>query len=280
SSVPAPISSAAGGLASRPGATLATAAPCRWTATVQLGNVGLGGSFAGADVTASDAPTVNTTVGSGKTVEITGSLLVKSLTQQYAYVNGLTYSVGGIVGIGVINPTATTGGMISTGFDGTVTKAETVTVSAVDTVRTNATAPGGTGWCAVGIHDFTATATTGPKITTSVGGTITAHMDVVVESVVFTDTQAISTGVVFAGVAAVSKLSVVATDETKISTDVTGPRPSPAGNIRISAYHDYDAKATPKPKLLDTFQTVASIENTNISLFVQVDHGAKISADA
>src|SRR5262249_1632050 len=197
-----------------------------------------------------------------------------------AYVNGLTYSVGGIVGIGVINPTATTGGMISTGFDGTVTKAETVTVSAVDTVRTNATASGGTGSFGVGIHDVTATAATGPKTTTSVGGTITAHMDVVVESVVFTDTQAISTGVVFAGVAAVSKLSVVATDETKISTDVTGTLTSTAGNIRISAYHDYDAKATPKPKLLDTFQTVASIENTNISLFVHADHGAKSSADA
>src|SRR5262249_40211854 len=146
-------SNASGGLELPAGATLVNGVAYPSTATVQLGNVGLGGSFAGADVTASDAPTVNTTVGSGKTVEITGSLLVKSLTQQYAYVNGLTYSVGGIVGIGVINPTATTGGMISTGFDGTVTKAETVTVSAVDTVRTNATASGGTGSFGVGIHD-------------------------------------------------------------------------------------------------------------------------------
>ena len=247
------------------------------TATVTLGKIALLGAVAGAHVTANDTPTVTTTVGSGKTVNITGDLLVESLTQQQVVVDGTTYAIGLGVGIGVIDPTATAGGTITTGFDGTVQNADHVTIRAVDHVSTASTASGVAGSLLGAADDITTTATTSPAILTSVGGSITATHDIVVESVVFTDTAAVSEGIQISLVASVGVLTANATDSTSITTQVVGGTlTSTSGNMRISSLHDYDQATN---KLLSSHETLASIESVSASLLVQVST-ANVSSDA
>src|SRR5262249_33746667 len=202
---------------------------------------------------------------------------VKSLTQQYAFVDGTTYAVGAGAGVGIIDPTATSGGTGTTGFSGNVQDADTVHIRAVDHVEAISLASGVARALLLPLSDIGNPATTSPKVSTTADGSINAAHDIVVESVVFTDTQAIGKGIDISGFASISSLTSNATDSSSISTEVTGGSlTSPSGNIPVSALHHYDEA---RRRCLSTNATLASVETTNASLLVQVTP-SNVTADA
>ena len=227
----------------------------------------------GSTVQATDQPTVNNNVGFGKTVNINGSLLVQDHVYQHAFADG--YGVGaGIVGVGIINPVATVGGTITTGFDGTVQNAGSVTVSGNDNASTLANARGQAYGIGAGTNVST-TATTSPNVNTSVTGSITSSGNVAVESVVQTNTQALSSGTAVAGVA-VGVLTATATDSPTVGTSVTGSITSTGGGVRISALRNYDPIGQ---RFLSDHLATASSESLTVSLLVSAS-SANVTADA
>ena len=104
---------------------LETVAPA--FATVVLGSGGLVEGAVAGRVTTTNSPNVTTTVGNGTAVEA-GTLSIVSTVYQKAQSDGLSVGVGGLAGVGIIRPAATSAGSTTTGFAGTLTGATTVTI--------------------------------------------------------------------------------------------------------------------------------------------------------
>ena len=196
-------------------------------------------------------------------------MTVLSTVYQRAEADGLGIGVGLGAGVGVINPTSTSGGTTTTSLNGLVTKATTVTVrSVVDaSVRTDARAVA-TG-IAAGVSNVTSIAQLSPAITASVGGSVTASSDVVVEAAVATKVEAYASAVSVSGAVAIGTLTVRATDRTTVTAGATGSASvrSTGGDVRLSALHNFAGG-----KFVSTNNVLATVRSLGVSLLFQTEN--------
>jgi hypothetical protein len=156
-----------------------------------------------------------------------------------ASANGSVVGVGGLAGVGIINPTASVGGTITTGFNGTVQNAGNVTVRADVIASSLADGSAVSAGLGGGGNNVTVTSNTAPVVTTTVGGNITASGDIVVESAVQTKVEGYASGTAVSGVVSIGSITVNAKADADIDTTLLGASKltSTGGNIRIGSYH-------------------------------------------
>ena len=212
---------------------------------------------------------MTTTVGSGTTIT-GGSLNVISNVYQQAQSDGLSASGGIIFGLGIVAPTATVGGSITTSFNGSATGLSSANVKSIDEAHAIASGRAAGGAGLVGATSATLSATVGPNVTTSVNGTIAASGGITIESSLTAsalgDYEALSFGV-FAGA---GTDTVNATDDSTVEAKVggSGNVTSSSGDVNVLAYHNYDGTS------FETGQTVTTHANA-----ITVSLGLSISSN-
>ena len=211
-------------------------------ATLTLGTLGLLGGGTGGNVVATDSPTAGSSVGNGTLVSANGAVTLEALVFQPAQADGTSFAGGLGVGIGIVVPTATSAGAVTSRFDGNVTSAGSVLILNAVEARTTTTGRSAAGGGLAGVTSSTLTADTHPNVQALVGGAITASGDVTVESYVVASAvgnyEGIQLSLGFSG----GFVTVNATDGSHSIADVLGGASvtSSSGNVSLLAFHNFD----------------------------------------
>ena len=216
-------------------------------AKVTLGSGALLGTAAGAIVTVTNSPTVESTVGASTTVTATRDVAVKSNSYALAEADGRSLGVAGGVGIGTVVTLATAAGSVTTAFDGTLSSATSLTVLGTVTARSDATGRAVGGAILGAFGKPTVRATTTPTVNVRLGGSVTASGAIAASSNVTTAANAIGSVFTVALGVALASVDVTATDSPALSTTVAGGSvvTSTAGSITIAALHNFPYPASP-----------------------------------
>jgi len=253
------------------------------------GTAGSGGLIAGgegANVQGTVAPTIDTRLGAGTTVNATGTVTVASRSYQFANVNAHADGGAGVVTVGVTLVTGKSQGTVNTHIEGHIASADAVVVQSVVTAEVDASGEA----CSVAIGAATtgtnvqAIVGTGdandPLVATSVSGSgqVAATHDVDIRSLVTTKSLASSSGFNGAVLLAVGSLPASSLVHPVVRTQIDdGARViSSAGNIQVLSGHNYDLQTG---KFLSDKLASVSTASTGGSGGLNVSDTA-ISADA
>ena len=208
-------------------------------ARVSLGALALGAGVAGGLATAVNSPVVTTRVGSGTNVTAT-SLEVRSRVFGDAQVDALSISAGLGAGIGIISADVTTGGSVTTEFNGTSGTIGTATVASNVIANPHTEGRGFSGALGVAVNVGSISIDVKTSTTTGVGGSLTASGLVTVLSDVRVSVSAFYKALQIAALAAIGTATVTGTDETNTRTYVSGSATSTTGQLNVLAYHNFD----------------------------------------
>ena len=215
------------------------------SATVALGSGGLLADVAGAEVTVTNSPAIETAIGSGTVVNAGNAVTLASESFQFAEADGFTFALSLDGAVGITIPTANAEGTIWTHFDGELLSAQTVSIrSDVDARARTLGMASGFGYGA-NVNDVIVDAETNPQVATFVGptGQVTAAGDVVIDSTVQTRTDAVAKAVATAAGAAINAVNTTAVAQPEIDTYVArgGSVTSTGGNVGLKATHNYNS---------------------------------------
>ena len=264
--------------------------------TAGSGSLGLAG--AGANVTGTVAPTIDTRLGAGTTVNATGTVTVATNSYQYANVNANSDIGAGLIAVGVTLATGKSQGSLQTHVDGQVISAQAVVVQTSATAKVDALGEangGGLGAAGMGTNVQAAVGdgnVSSPLLATYVSpsGSISANQNIAVQSLLTTNAAATSSGYAFAGIASVGSLPATATVQPVVRTRIdTGAQVlSSSGNVRVLSGHNYDPQTgeflSSQEAVVTTNNTTAaigvSVPDTTITAKAQADIGTILAAGA
>ena len=208
-------------------------------AKVTLGSGGLLAGVAGGTVTVTNSPVLNALVGAGTTVAATGDVSVTIDSFAFAEADGRSIAVGLGVGVGTVVTLATAAGSATTAFDGTLTRAASLTVLGTIAARADATGRA-VGGSILGTYTKpTVHATTNPTITARLGGSVTASGAITAKSDVTSAANAIGSVFSVSLLVAIASVDITATDSPSLSTTVSGNATVTGGSISIGALHNF-----------------------------------------
>ena len=217
-------------------------APTPAYGTLQLSALGLIGGATGGVLSETNSPKLTTTVAGGTHIHASGTVTLQSQSFSPAEADGQSLSAGLIFGVGIIHPTVTTGGTVTTSFNGVVDSAGAVVIRSDVQSKATSTGTAASAGIAAGITDTNVDATMNPNVTTSVGGQITASGNITVLSSVFTSVYAGNEAENFSLGVSSGSVNVNATDSTNITTEIGGNASltSTGGTVKVLAYHNFD----------------------------------------